>query len=203
MESGQIIYPKKRRQREYAIKELVAKVAYSVIFVVLALIALRPLMVEQMLSRADAYSHFGLYDESKRQCNKALLLDDNNSMAWHKLARIHKDLGDMDMAMGAYQMATATDHANVPAYFEYGMMYVKDGQYKQAITYFERVRELKSNKLSASSLANRRSAIDYHKSSLDMLLLCYEKVGDQAKVEFMREQMRVFYPHHKPTDDGA
>jgi tetratricopeptide (TPR) repeat protein len=196
MESGQIIYPKRRRQREYAVKELVAKVAYSVIFVVLALIALRPLMVEQMLSRADAYSQFGLYDESKRQCNKALLLDDNNSQAWHKLARIHKDQGNIDMAMGAYQMATASDHENVAAHFEYGMLYVKDGQYKQAIPYFDRVRELKSNKIAPSGSP-------YHKSSLDMLMLCYEKVGDQAKVEFMREQMRVFYPHHKPADDDA
>jgi len=196
MESGQIIYPKRHREREYAVKELVAKVAYSVIFVVLALIALRSLMVGQILSRADAYAHFGLYDESKRQCNKALLLDDNNSQAWHKLARIYRDQGDIDMAMGAYQMATANDHGNVPAHFEYGMMYVQDGQYKQAIPYFDRVRELKSNKIAPSGSP-------YHKSSLDMLLLCYQKVGDQGKVEFMREQMRIFYPHHKTAADDA
>jgi tetratricopeptide (TPR) repeat protein len=202
MEDTRIIYSKKnecetkRRERERAVKEVVAKGAYSIIFVVLALIALRPLMVDQMLSRADAYATFGLHDEAKRQCSKALLLDDNNGQAWHKLARIHKAQGNIDMALGAYQMATASDHTNTPAHFEYAMMHVEEGRHKQAIPLLDRVRQLKS-------IARAPDGSSYHKASLDMLLLCYEKVGDQAKVEFTREEMRVFYPHHTPSDTDA
>ena len=48
-----------------------------------------------------------------------------------------------------------------------------------------------------------KMALSYHKSSLDMLLLCYEKVDDSAKAEFTREEMRVFYPHHTPSEGGA
>ena len=70
MAEGQVVYSK-RREHEQAVKELVAKGSYSVIAVIVALIALRPLMVKQLLNRAEAYSAFGLYDESKRQCDKA------------------------------------------------------------------------------------------------------------------------------------
>ena len=202
MEDESVIYTRrsqyepKRRERERAIKELVAKGAYSIIFVVLALIALRPLMVNQMLSRADAYATFGLHDESKRQCSKALLLDENNGQAWHKLARIHRGEGNIDMALGAYQMATASDRGNTPAYFEYAMMHVEEGRHKQAIPLLDRVRQLKSNEKAPGGSS-------YHKASLDMLLRCYEKVGDQAKVEFTREEMRVFYPHLTSSDTGA
>jgi tetratricopeptide (TPR) repeat protein len=195
MADGHIIYPKHRR-RERAVKELVAKGAYSVIFVVLALIALRPLMVKQILSRADAYSAFGLYDESKRQCNKALLLDSDNSQAWYSLARIHKTQENLDMALGAYQMATAADRGNIPAHFELGMLYVEDDRYQQAIPHFDQVRQLGTSRKTPSKFP-------YHKSSLDMLLLCYEKVGDPTKAEFTREEMRVFYPHHTPSETDA
>lgn len=196
MTDGNIAYPK-YRERERAIKELVAKGAYTVIFMVLALIAIRPLMVTQILSRADAYSAFGLYDESKRQCNKVLLLDSDNGQAWYRLARIHKTQEKPDMALGAYQMATNADPTHIPAQFELGLMYMEDDRPQQAIPHFDQVRRLRSNKTTRGA----QGKFPYHKSSLDMLLLCYEKVGDEAKAQFTREEMRVFYPHHVQTGE--
>jgi len=198
MADGSIIYPK-HRERDHAVKELVAKGSYSVIFVVVALIVIRPLMVRQILSRADAYSAFGLYEESERQCNKALLLDSDNSRAWYNLARIYKVHGDLDLACGSYQKATEADPLNVPAHFELGLMYVQEGRHQQAIPHFDQVRRLQSHKTAPP----RQETFRYHRSSLDMLLLCYEKVGDSAKAEFTREEMRVFYPHHTPSQGGV
>jgi len=197
MVDGQIIYPQaaQHRQRERAVKEIVAKGSYSVIFVVLALIAMRPFMVKQLLSRADAYSAFGLYDESKRQCDKVLLLDSNNSQAWYNLARIYKTREDRDMAYGAYQRAVETDTQNVPAHFELALLYMEDDRHQQAIPHLDQVRRLRSNK-TTQRLAQ---AFPYHKATLDMLLICYEKVGDPDKAQFTREEMRVFYPHHTPS----
>lgn len=197
MVSGQIIHPQaaQQRQRERAVKEIVAKGAYSVIFVVLALIAMRPFMVEQILSRADAYSAFGLYEESQRQCDKALLLDSDNSRAWYNLARIHKTRGDLDMACVAYRRAVETDVQNIPAHFELGLLYVEDDQHQQAIPHFDQVRRLRSNK----TTQRLSQAFPYHKAALDMLLICYETVGALAKAQFTREEMRVFYPHHTPS----
>lgn len=197
MADGQIVYSK-HRARDRAVKELVAKGSYSVIIVVAALIAIRPLMVKQLLSRADAYSAFGLYDESKRQCDKALLLDSDNSQAWYNLARIYKIEENCDLAFGAYQKATEADPGNIPAQFELGMMYVNDGCHQQAIPHFDQVRRYCSDQTVPVS----HKAFPYHRSSLEMLLTCYEKAGDQAKTEFTREEMRVFYPHHVQPEAG-
>ena len=66
-------------------RELAAKSSFSLILIVVLLFLIRPLMVGQILSRADAYSTCGLYDESKRQCSKVLLMDGSNSTAWYLL----------------------------------------------------------------------------------------------------------------------
>jgi hypothetical protein len=50
MAEGQVIYPKPRRDRQEC-RDLVAKGAYSIIFVVVALIVIRPLMVNQIIRR--------------------------------------------------------------------------------------------------------------------------------------------------------
>jgi len=197
MADGQIVYSK-HRERDHAVRELVAKGSYSVIIMVVALIAIRPLMVKQLLSRADAYSAFGLYDESKRQCDKALLLDSDNSQAWYNLARIYKIEENLDLAFGAYQRATEADPANISAQFELGMMYVNEGCHQQAIPHFDQVRRHCSDK-TASSL---QKVFPYHRSSLEMLLTCYEEAGDQSKAKFAREEMRVFYPHHMLSEPG-
>ena len=200
MSDGQIIHPHaaQHRQRERAVKELVAKGSYSIIFVVLALIAIRPFMVNQLLSRADAYSAFGLYDESKRQCDKVLLLDSDNGQAWYTLARIYKTRGDLDMAYGAYQRATETDAHHIPAHFELALLYVEDDLHLQAIPHLDQVRRLRSNETTQRT----DEAFPYHKAALDMLSICYQKVGDPTKAQFTQEEMRVFYPHHTPSASG-
>jgi tetratricopeptide (TPR) repeat protein len=195
MEHGQVICPR-RRTIPNSCKELAAKGSYSVIFIVLAMIVLRPIMVDQMISRADAYSAYGMFEDSKRQCNKALLLDSDNSEAWCRLARIHKAEGDREMAYGAYIKATQADATNKPAHFELGMMYVQDKLYRQAISYLDQVRKLGPDKPEHL----RRGGFPYHKTALDTLALCYEKVEDVAKAEFTLEEIRVFYPDYAKTD---
>lgn len=172
-------------------KELAANASCSVILVVVALILLRPLMVRQILSRADAYSAVGHLDESKRQCDKALLIDSENSLAWHQYARLFKAVGNREASYQAYQKATQVDSINWQAHFELGTMYVDDGQYQAAIPYFEQVR-----KVGAQKKGGQAGSRSYHRDALDRLALCYEKVGDSAKLEFTLEEMRIFYPGH-------
>ncbi len=195
MESGQVI-SSRRKIRSNGYKEFAAKGSYSVIFIVLGLVALRPIMVDQMIGRADAYSAYGMQEDSKRQCNKALLLDNDNSEAWCRMARIHIAQGNRDMAYGAYLNATQADAANKPAHYELGMMYVQDHRYKEAIPYLDQVRKLGPDKLATI----QRGGFPYHKTSLDMLALCYEKAGNIAKAEFTLEELRVFYPDYAKLD---
>ncbi len=181
---------RRRRERRQEYKELAVKGCYSLIIVVVALILLRPVMVGQILSRAEAYSTLGLLGESKRECDKALLIDSESSQAWCQLARLHKAEGDREMAYGAYQKATQTDSTNRAAHLEFAMMCVEDDRHLAAIPYFEQVRTLGQQK----SKDNRPGAVPYHKLALDMLALCYEKAGEPAKAEFTLEELRVFYP---------
>lgn len=192
MAEGQVIYPRARRGRqEY--RELVANGSYSVILVVIALIAIRPLMVRQMLGRADAYSVFHLYGDARRQCDKVLLIDVDNSHAWCLLGQIYKAQGDPDAAYGAYQKSTEADPTNVPANFELALMYVQDGQPQQAVPYLDQVRRVTS---APTYQPPSEGGFAYHRAALDMLVMCYEQVGDPTKAEFTREELRVFYPHH-------
>jgi len=195
MENGQVICPR-RKPRSNGCREFAAKGSYSIIFIVLALIALRPIMVDQMISRADAYSAYGLQEDSKRQCSKALLLDSDNSEAWCRMARLYIAEGNRDMAYGAYLQATQTDATNKPAHHELGMMYAQDHLYKEAIPYFDQVRKLGPDKPGTI----QRGGFPYHKTSLDMLAMCYEKAGNIAKAEFTLEEIRVFYPDYAKPD---
>lgn len=195
MENRQVICPR-RTVVSNNYKELAAKGSYSVIFVVLALIVIRPLMVDQMISRADAYSAFGMDQDCKRECNKALLLDSDNSEVWLRLARISQAEGDRDTAYSAYIKSTQADATNVPANFELGVMYAQDNRHQQAIPYFDQVRKLGPDKPQHF----RPTKFQYHKAALDMLAMCYEKAGDIEKAEFTLEEIRVFYPDYTNAD---
>jgi tetratricopeptide (TPR) repeat protein len=196
---GRLIAQRKRRERRQAYKELAAKSCYSVIIVIVALVALRPLLVDQILSRADAYSALGQIDESQRQCDKALLIDDNSSRAWCQLARIRKTTGDRSGAYEAYDRAVQADAANRSANFELGMLYADDDRHQLAIPYFEQVRGLGPDPL----VPGQPGPTSYHRDALHMLELCYKKVGNAVKTELILKEIRAFYPNSTSTSDPS
>ena len=59
-----------------------------------------------------------------------------------------------------------------------------------AIPHFEQVRRLGPDSVNDGP-SGRNS---YHQAALQMLVLCYEKVGDPIKTELTLKEMRVFYP---------
>ena len=189
MEDRLILY-RQRQERRQECKELAAKSCYSIIIVILALVALRPLMVDQILSRAEAYSAGGMLEESQRQCDKALLIDDDNSRAWCQLARIYKIRREREMAYSAYQKAVRADSTNRAARYELAMMYMDDGKHELAIPSLEQVCEFGPDRTKGGIIGQS----SYHQAALYMLVLCYEKVGDPSKTELTLKQMRVFYP---------
>jgi Tfp pilus assembly protein PilF len=189
MEDRLILY-RERRQRRQECKDLAARSCYSVLIVMVALLVLRPVMVNQILSRADAYAAVGRLDECKRQCDKALLIDEDSSRAWCLLARITRYRGDREMAYAAYEKAVQADHTNGSAHFELGIMYMDDGRHQLAIPHFEQVRRLGPDK--GKVISSGRNS--YHQAALYMLVLCYEKVGDPMKTEMTLKEIGIFYP---------
>jgi tetratricopeptide (TPR) repeat protein len=191
MQYGQTIYSRRRRPRpEY--RDWAIKACYTVIFVVLATFVIRPLMVKEILDRAEAYLALGFHDESRRQCDKALLIDAENSRAWYVLGNISKAEGDRDLACASYLKATEADHTNRTAQLEVGMMFVKDGRYEQAIPHFEQIKAQGLDK----PLDVIKNGFSFHRTALDMLVLCYQKAGDPDKAKHTEEEARVFYPNY-------
>lgn len=188
---------RQRRERRQEQKDWVADTCYSVLIVMVGLVLLRPLMLEQILSRASACSAIGQFEESGRQCSKALLIDNESGQAWCELARIYQVAGEREMALVAYQKATQINPRNKAAQFELGMMYVEDGLHELAILCFEQVRALGPDR----TRNGQRGAVVYHRDSLDMLASCYEKVGDPTKMELTLEELRIFYPGCGNADD--
>ena len=182
---------RERRERVQEYKETAAKSCYSLIIIVVALVLLRPVMVNQILGLASAYSSVGLFDDSMRQCDKALLLDGDSSGAWCQSARCYKARGDRDMACGAYQKAVQADASNRAANLELAVMYVEDGRHELAIPCLEQVRRLGPEKTTAAG----SRGTSCHQASLELLILCYEKVNETAKVEVALKEARIFYPN--------
>jgi len=186
-----LLASRQRRERIQEYKDTAAKSCYSLIIIVVALILLRPVMVNQILGLASAYSNAGLLEESMRQCDKALLIDGNSSGAWSQSARVYKARGDRYMAYAAYQRAVEADPSNCSANFELAMMYVEDGKHALAIPCFDQVRRLGPEKARVSSEPRN----PYHRASLEMLILCYEKENDVANMEVAIKEARIFYPN--------
>ncbi|MCL5280840.1 MAG: hypothetical protein M1376_13140 [Planctomycetes bacterium] len=76
-------------------------------------------------------------------------------------------------------------------------MYVEDGKHQMAIPYLEQVRRLGAARAKDGVLG--RSS--YHRDALDMLVLCYQKVGDSDKTELNLKEMRVLYPGYGHAAD--
>ena len=69
-------------------------------------------------------------------------------------------------------------------------MYVEDGRHSLAIPYLEQVRRLGPDKATIYGAART----SYHRTSLEMLILCYEKESDPANLELVLKETRIFYP---------
>ncbi len=192
-----LILSRQRRERWQQRKELAAKSCYSIIIVIAALVLLRPLMLDQILSRAEAYATAGMAQECQRQCDKALLIDDDNSDAWCQLARLYKSEGDRALAYAAYEKAVRADATNRTAHYELAKMYVEDGKHQMAIPYLEQVRRVGAER-AKNGVMERNS---YHQDALAMLVLCYQKVGDSDKTELNLKEMRVLYPGYGKAED--
>ncbi len=185
------------RERWQERKELAVKSCYSIIIVIVALVVLRPLMVDQILSRAEAYCAAGLMEESQRQCDKALFIDDDSSRAWCQSARLFKMRGEREAAIGAYEKAVQADRTNGPAHYELALMYVDGGRHQTAIPYLEQVRRLGPDGTKEGAVGQSSC----YKDALHLLLLCYQKVGDPVKTEVTLKELRAFYPDSRDLED--
>lgn len=171
--------------------------ALSVVFIMLALFALKPVIVNRLISRAEAYSSYNKFNNTERECQKAIFLDGDNIRAWNLLGNAYKCRGDMANAVKTYLNAINVNPANKVAHFRVAMIYTLDKDYNRAIPHFELIRILGPE----SSEALARDPFSYYHASLEMLSLCYEKTGRTDRMnEMVKDLARTYSGGPKDED---
>jgi tetratricopeptide (TPR) repeat protein len=162
----------------------------SLIFVLVALFALKPLIINRIVSRAEAYASYGLYNNAVRECKKAISLDGDNILAWNTMGGAYKNQGDVDNAVNTYLNAININPDNRVAHFKVGVVFSLEQEYTRAIPHFEYLRSLGPE--SPDVLAH--DSFSSYRSSLEMLSLCYEKMGKPDKQQNVLEELARTYP---------
>ncbi len=156
----------------------------SIVIIFLTIFALKPVIVDRLISRAQAYSSNNMFINAERECRKAIYLDQYNTIAWNILGDAYNSQGDIPNAVNTYIDAIKANPANKVAHFRLGKIFALDKFYKKAIIHFELIRILGPE--SPAALAG--DSFSYYQASLEMLLLCYEKLGKTDRMnEIVRE----------------
>ncbi len=171
---------------------------FSLIFIALSFIIMKPFIVKQLLSRASSYMTCELFNDAIRSYKKAVFIDKRNVMAWGMLGYSYKINGDLKNCLYSYRQALKADPKDKNANFSIGVILASEKEYKEAIPYFEQIR--------AFGPEERGLAIDivsYHKSSLKLLMNCYEALKEFKKKDAVLEELRRYYPRDTMISDEA
>jgi len=161
----------------------------SLTFVVLSFIIMKPFIVKQLLSRASSYMTCELFNDAIRSYEKAVFIDKRNVMAWNMLGYGYKSNGELKKSLYAYRQVIKADPKDKSANFSIGVILASEKKYKEAVPYFEKVRALGPD--------NNSQAIDiasYHKSSLRLLVNCYDALKDSDKKNNALKELHKYYP---------
>ena len=169
----------------------------SIVFVMLALFALKPVVVDRLISRAEAYSSNSMFNNTERECQKAIFLDGGNARAWNMLGGAYKSRGDIQNAVTTYLNAININPANKVAHFRVAMIFALEKDYSRAIPHFELIRILGPE----SPAALACDSFSYYRASLEMLSLCYEKTGKPDKIQDILKDLARTYPGCSKDDD--
>jgi tetratricopeptide (TPR) repeat protein len=162
---------------------------FSLGFVLILTLLIKPFMADQLIKRADAYYCSGLYDDAIRQYKKAILLSKADSDIWVSLGNSFEAKKEVNKAIAAFREAVKVVPEDRAANFYLGMALATSKNYNAAVAYFEKVRilgdEPKEQLLSGG--------FSYYKSSLKMLAVCFEKLQEFEKAAEVREDLKQAY----------
>lgn len=161
----------------------------SLIFIALSFIVMRPLIVKQLLSRASSYVTCELFNDAIRSYEKAVFIDKKNVRAWNMLGYGYKSNGDLEKSIHAYHQAIKADPKDKSANFSLGVILASEKKYKEAVPYFEQIIAF-----GPDEKGNAIDIVSYYKSSLKLLVSCYEALKEFNKRHSVLEELRRYYP---------
>jgi tetratricopeptide (TPR) repeat protein len=130
-----------------------------------------------------------LFNDAIRSYEKAVFIDKRNVRAWNMLGYGYKSNGDLGKSIYAYQEALKVDPKDKSANFSLGVVLVSEKKYKEAVSYFEQVIAFGPDEKGQAI-----NIVSYHKSSLKLLVSCYEALKEFNKRDSALEKLRRYYP---------
>lgn len=171
------------------------RLAFSIIFIFLALVVLKPFLFSQIFKRGCAYVAYPLYDDAIRQYKKCVFLNKNSDDAWDWLGYAYKGRGDVKKAIETYKDAIKINPDNKKAHFSLGMIYATNKNFNEAAGHFKYIAAMgKENEITLD-------LISYHRSSCEMLITCFERLGDAAELKRAIDMTLKFYPDNVKAKD--
>ena len=168
---------------------LALKWSLSLIFIALSFIVMRPFIVKQLLFRASSYMTCELFNDAIRSYKKVVFIDKRNVRAWNMLGYGYKSNSDLGKSIYAYQEALKVDPKDKSANFSLGVILASEKKYKEAVPYFEQIIAF-----GPDEMGNMIDIISYHKSSLRLLVSCYEVLKEFNKRDNVLEELHRYYP---------
>lgn len=173
----------------------VKKRLFSIIFILLALVALKPFLFSQIFKRGCAYVAYPMYDDAIRQYKKCVFLNNKSDDAWDWLGYAYKGRGDIQKAVETYKDAIRINPDNKKARFSLGMIYAMSKNFNEAAAHFKYIAAMGKEDEAAIDI------VSYHRSSCEMLMTCYERLGDDVELKRAIDMTLSFYPDNKKAKD--
>jgi len=168
-------------------KELLYKWVLILYIMGVSFYGMKELIVQQLLSRANAYKMAGEDRQAIRICKKAIMIDRKNAIVWDTLGYLYQLNGELIKSVEAYREAVMIDPELKRALLNLGVILVVQEKYKEAVPYFEHIRVLGPEDSVKSILA-------YHRMSLQMLIQCYEALQETDKKDKLINELQQYYP---------
>ena len=149
--------------------------------------------MKQLLSRASSYMTCELFADGVRNYEKAVFIDKRNVMAWDLLGYGYKSNGDLEKSIHAYQQALSANPKDKNASFSIGAILVSERKYKEAVPYLEQIRAL-----GPDASKQTINIVSFHKSSLKLLVTCYDALKELDKKNNALEELHRYYPENNP-----
>jgi tetratricopeptide (TPR) repeat protein len=158
-----------------------------------------------MLVRVTSYSASSSYNNAIRICKKIITIDKGNKQAWVSLGYAYMDISRSDLAIPVFEKVLLLNPQDKgAASFELGKVYFSKGDFVKAIWYFERVESAgprAGDLLEADILKYRHGKFAFRslnsmQSMRGMLLVCYKKIGNTAKVAEIKKEYDFYKNKH-------
>ena len=114
-----------------------------------ASLTFNPKIVEDYISRGNAYSYIGEYDKAIADYSEAIKLKTNYAKAYYNRGNAYRDKVDFDKAISDYTIAIELNPDYAEVYYNRGKLYDEAGEYNKAIDDFSTVIKLEPEHVDA------------------------------------------------------